>query len=239
MNNKKIWVSVPSYAYIKSHAIGMNIPNLYNYADYRKAVLDSYTNELSQENQEKIKDFIDYGCEISNKINNFKKLEILPDVLYAEDEKQLPDDYEYVFQILGGAVIVNQACAKVLKRFRLGNSTLTPLKIRDVFDDNMWTTDTFYFLNLCEKREYVKIPQSHDYFKLHKTPTSLKYSDMNLCLENNLLEVDKSIIECDVDIWHDPRFRSSYFFSDELRQALIQANMLDKWNMKFCKLVSF
>ncbi len=238
-NQQNIWVSYPSYVYIKSYAIGMNIPKLHDYPAYRKAQLEYYADSTNKEKSEKLKELGKYSYELDLQIKSFEKFKVFPNSLYVDgdDEKKLPDYHEYVFQTLGGAIIVNEACANILKQFKLGDSTLTPLKIRDVFSDEILYSGTVYFFHLCEIRNYVKIPQSHD--KLHYSPSGTypSYSDYSLCLDHDLLEIDKSALECDVDIWHDPRFRGSYFFSEKLRQAFIYANMLDKWNLKSCQLV--
>lgn len=240
-HQQNVWVSCPSYAYIKIYTIGMNIPNLYNYPAYRKAELEYLSDLNNQEKKLKLRELTGlntYVHELNLQIRGFQKFAVFPNSLYADgsEVKEFPDYHEYVFRILGGAMIVNEACANVLKEFTLGNSTLTPLKIRDVFSDGVLYSGTVYLFNLCEKREYVKVPQSHNHFKSfgRKYPT---YSNERLNLDHNLLEIDKSALKCDVDIWHDPSFRGSYFFSEKLRQAFIYANMLDKWNLKSCQLV--
>lgn len=238
-NQQNVWVSYPNHVYMNIYNIGMNIPNLYDYSAYRQTELEYFSDFNNQEKKSHLTKLDKYVPKINSQIRGFEKFEAFPNCLYADgnDEKELPDYHEYVFQILGGAMIVNEACANVLKQFRLGNSTLTPLKIRDVFSDGVLYSGTVYFFNLCEIREYVKITQSHN--DLHYSESGLypQYYCYGSKFRHNLLEIDKSALECDVDIWHDRTFQSSIFFSDRLRQALIYANMLDKWNMKSCQLV--
>lgn len=50
---------------------------------------------------------------------------------------------------------MNEACANIFKQFRLGNSTLTPVKLHKLFTDELWFEETFYFFNMCELREFV------------------------------------------------------------------------------------
>lgn len=241
MSNQTVWVSCPGCFCMNSYTIGMNIPDLYDYPAYRKAELECFADSNNPEKRSKLIGLDTYVSTINSQIRGFKEFEVLPDNLYADggdyDENKFPSDYEYVFKILGGAMIVNEACANVLKQFRLGNSTLTPLKIRNVFSDGVLYSGTVYFFNLCEIRNYVKIPQSHDKLYYSTTGAYPLYYDDRLYLDHNLLEIDKLALDCDVDIWHDQGFHGSIFFSDKLRQALIHANMLDKWGMKSCQLV--
>lgn len=90
---------------------------------------------------------------------------------------------------------------------------------------------------MCELREYVVVPQSHNHLKLSAGGAYPQYSDSRLILDDGMLEVHQSAKDCDVDIWHDRTFQSSYFFSDALHQALAEQNMLERWNMKSCKLI--
>ena len=52
-----------------------------------------------------------------------------------------------------------------------------------------------------------------------------------------MLEVDKSALNCDIDIWYDDRLGGYFFISDNLYQALSQADMIDKFDPHTCKLI--
>ena len=237
-NGKNIWVSLPNdYRYVNSYSIGMNIPNKYDYPAYRTAELEYFADINNKNKGQKSKALGEYGQQIVDQIRYYKSFEVLPDGLWVEDENKLPKPNEYIFQILGGAIILNEACANILKQFRLGNSTLTPVQIHKIFSNELWFEETFYFFNLCELREYVVVPQSHDNFIFSEVGTYPKYSDLNLILDDGMLEIHQSALDCDVDVWHVRTFRGSFFFSDALHQVLAEQNMLEQWNMKSCKLI--
>ncbi len=91
---------------------------------------------------------------------------------------------------------------------------------------------TYYFLNLCEHRHYVAEKQSHPRMK-YKSKGFKKPFYRISHHEDDIVEVLHSAVNCDLDFWHDPLLRGSYFFS----KALVKANMHEKFNAHFCKLV--
>lgn len=235
MNSKnKVWVSILNYSHVNIHSIGMHIPELYDYPALQENRLKYFKDQENEEIVKKNKELGAYGLEIGNFISKFEKFPKLPNSLWLESDKEaLPNSSEYIFKVQGGGVVFNEDCANILKKFNLGNSTLTPLKIHKLFTDELWLEDTFYFLNLCEHREYVATTQNHEDIKHFSTTTF--FSDF---LENdNMLEVNQKALTCDLDLWHDPRYLDSYFLSADLHHALLEANMHEKWNALFCKLV--
>ncbi len=133
--------------------------------------------------------------------------------------------------------ILNEKCANVFKQFNLGETTLSPLKIHKLFTNKLWLEDTFYFLNLCEQRQYLSHPQEHEKFVYDKIGKISTYINYGTPIEENELMVNQLALECDRDLWHDPLFDESYFFSDRLANALIQAGFDKKWNLQPCKMV--
>lgn len=242
----KVWVSILDYEYVNIYSIGANFPNFFDYPDFvhtqsevlRRRELEECKNspELA-ELRRKNKELSSSGLEINRIIRSFRKTPCLPDSLWLQDaRRELPKPSEYMFKIQGGGLVLNEACATVLKQFNLGESTLTPLKIHKLFTDELWLEDTFYFFNLCERREYVVVPQPNDKFEYHSKNYPSPFYNTFHEMEDNMLVVNQSATQCDVDIWHDPLFQSSYFLSDRLYQAFLQAGMHEKWNAHCCHL---
>ncbi|PYE36475.1 hypothetical protein [Psychrobacter fozii] len=177
--------------------------------------------------------------ELSGAGRYFFKTEHLPDSLWVEsNDIKLPPSSEYIFKVRSGGVVFTQACAQLLQQFRLGESTLTPVQIYDLETKKLCSEETFYFLNLCERREYVQYPQVDEMFKLSPTMEGRdKYTTNGVPIKDQQLHVQCEALECELDLWHDPLLMSYVFVSDALHDALVQANMDSQWEMVSCQLV--
>ena len=169
----------------------------------------------------------------------FFKTEHLPDSLWVESsDTKLPPSSEYIFKVRSGGVVLTQACAQLLQQFRLGESTLTPVQIYDLETPQLCSEEAFYFLNLCERREYIQYPQADKVFKRFPTMEGRdKYGTSGVPVKDKQLLVSKSALNCELDLWHDPLLMSYVFVSDALHDALVQADMDGQWNMVSCQLV--
>ena len=171
------------------------------------------------------------------KTNRFShQSKITPDALWIESCKtKLPNKSDYIFDIIYGGIVFNQSCANILKQHRLGENILTPIQIYDLSTGELVSDEVFYFLNLYERRTYICNPQSDSMFVYIQG--AQKYSTRGVPINNGILEVDKSILDCDVDLWYDPRILGHFFISESLYQSLNQAGMIDKFNPHTCKLI--
>ncbi|WP_066802599.1 hypothetical protein [Moraxella oblonga] len=236
MFDKNVYVGSMSFEYVNIYSIGMNIPTLYDFPAYQTSLLELYADEDNQDLIVKHKRLSGYGGVISNLNSQFNKYEILPDSLWVTSNKNpLPKNEEYIFQVLIGGIILREPCAKILQQFNLGQTTLTPLKIYEYETRELWSDEIFYFLNLCEHRQYINYPQSDETFVYIQG--AKRYSTRGIPIQPNTLEVNKSILDCDIDLWHDPMLGSSIFMSDKLYQTLNDENMIYQWNMKSCQLI--
>ncbi|MBH0064746.1 hypothetical protein [Psychrobacter sp. SZ93C1] len=64
-----------------------------------------------------------------------------------------------------------------------------------------------------------------------------KYGTSGVPVKDKQLLVNKSALNCELDLWHDPLLMSYVFVSEALHDALVQANMATQWNMVSCQLV--
>ncbi|WP_220458623.1 hypothetical protein [Conchiformibius steedae] len=147
----------------------------------------------------------------------------------------MPTREDYIFSIWSGGILFNPSCAAILKQHRLGENILTPVQIYDLSTGCLASDETYYFLNLYERRKYVCYPQSSSIFTYLQS--SEKYTTNGIPIKDNRLEVDKSVLGCDVDLWYDPRLGSHFFMSANLHHALSQAGMIDKFNPYTCNLI--
>ena len=171
------------------------------------------------------------------KTNRFShQSKITPDALWIEScETKLPNKSDYVFDIIYGGIVFNQSCANILKQHRLGENILTPIQIYDLSTGELVSDEVFYFLNLYERRQYICEVQSNK--ELDSIPTSYGVNSFSGYITNQEVDVAKSALDCDVDLWYDPRFLGRFFMSESLYQSLNQAGMIDKFNPHTCKLI--
>ncbi len=107
-NNKRVWVGFIDYEYIDAYPFDASYPNLHDFKEYRlivkKLIKEPNNEELKQQNQ--LNAII--GSEISSRLRNFVKLDILPDSLWRTivDEQGLPKDNEYAYLISDGGYVV-------------------------------------------------------------------------------------------------------------------------------------
>ena len=177
--------------------------------------------------------------ELSNASSGFSKTNHLPDSLWVESsDTKLPPSSEYIFKVRSSGVVLTQACAELLQQFRLGESTLTPVQLYSLESQQLCSDETFYFLNLCERREYIQYPQVDEMFKLFPTMESRdKYTTNGVPIKDQQLYVQCEALECELDLWHDPLLTGHIFLSDALHDALVQVNMDSQWEMVSCQLV--
>ncbi|MDN3453446.1 MULTISPECIES: hypothetical protein [unclassified Psychrobacter] len=180
--------------------------------------------------------------ELSKASSGFFETEHLPDSLWVESsDTKLPPSSEHIFFVRSGGVVLTQACAELLQQFRLGESTLTPVQIYNLETQQLCSDKTFYFLNLCERREYIQYPhpQVNESFSSYTSSSfdgKQRYAT-SIPIKDKQLLVSKSALNCELDLWHDPLLMSYVFVSDALHDALVQADMDTQWNMVSCQLV--
>ena len=171
------------------------------------------------------------------KANRFShQSKITPDALWIEScETKLPNKSDYVFDIIYGGIVFNQSCANILKQHRLGENILTPIQIYDLSTGELVSDEVFYFLNLYERRQYICEVQSSK--ELDSIPTSYGVNSFSGYITNQEVDVAKSALDCDVDLWYDPRFLGRFFMSERLHDALSEAGMIDKFKAYTCNLI--
>lgn len=171
------------------------------------------------------------------KANRFShQSKITPDALWIESCKtKLPNKLDYVFDIIYGGVVFNQSCTNILKQHRLGENILTPVQIYDLSTGELVSDEVFYFLNLYERRQYVCEVQSNK--KLDSIPTNYGINSFSGFISNQEVDVDKSVLDCDIDLWYDPRFLGHFFMSESLYNSLSNAGMIDKFKAYTCNLI--
>ena len=183
--------------------------------------------------------FFPFSSELTN-ANHFSiQSKIVPDALWTgidQREIQLPTKQDYIFSIWNGGRVFNQSCANILKQHRLGENILTPIQIYDLSTGELVSDEVFYFLNLYERRLFICQEQTTDRLKARfdsRHGVLITKSVFN----DGEVNVEKSALDCDVDLWYDPRILGHFFMSESLYQSLNQAGMIDKFDPHTCKLI--
>lgn len=237
MCDKNVYVGSMSFEYVNIYSIGIDFGDFFNHYEYYNNSLLLEKNPNNTTTLSKDRELLEIIINIQNRFRNFNKLDVFPNKLWIERDEinEYPNTDEYLFMVKGGGIILRESCAKILQQFNLGQTTLTPLKIYEYETRELWSDEIFYFLNLCEHRQYINHPQSDSIFVYIQG--AKRYSTRGIPIQSNTLEVNKSILDCDIDLWHDPMLGSSIFMSDKLYQALNDENMIYQWNMQPCRVV--
>ena len=237
-NTNNVWLAGFKFTSINFYDIYPANSKKYDFPKYWK-IFESREKTADPKLLEIKKMYKEDRLELSKASSGFFKTEHLPDSLWVESsDTKLPPSSEYIFKVRSGGVVFTQACAQLLQQFRLGESTLTPVQIYDLETQQLCSEETFYFLNLCERREYIQYPQVDKVFKRFPTIEGRdKYGTSGVPIKDKQLLVSKSALNCELDLWHDPLLMSYVFVSDALHDALVQANMDSQWEMVSCQLV--
>ena len=190
--------------------------------------------------KEKKKKYFPFALELE-KTNHFAiQSKIIPNALwvgiYQNEAIKLPTHEDYIFSIWNGGILFNPSCATILKQHRLGENILTPVQIYDLSTGCLASDETYYFLNLYERRMCVCETQTTPRLK-PRPYIAHGFRIAKSVFYDGELNIDKHALNCDVDLWHDPRLIGYFFMSANLHDALSEAGMIDKFKPYTCNLV--
>ena len=210
----------------------------FEYPDIKYILSRQEGRDESDETLEKKRKYHPLALELERTNRFAMQSKIVPEALWVGIEKkeiQLPTKQDYIFSIWSSGKVFNQSCANILKQHRLGENILTPIQIYDLSTGKLVSDEVFYFLNLYERRQYICEMQSNK--ELDSIPTSYGVNSFSGYITNQEVDVAKSALDCDVDLWYDPRFLGRFFMSERLHDALSEAGMIDKFKAYTCNLV--
>ncbi len=247
-DNKKVWITnIDSICVVKSYSLKLNFPTIFSYQDYY-AVEKKIKQTKDQQEKERIFDkeerpYLRKSIEIQQTYGSGDLLPEQPDKMYLVS-RPIPKKKDYLFVATGDIVVLNQACADVLKQFNLGNTVLSPVQIYDRDTNELIKDDVYYVLNIAEKREFVTKEQTNEELKYEEFLGEWGYIVEHFCAKhkdvtnNSIVNINNVAAECDVDLWKDSLLSGYYcFMSDRLRNALVKAKLDKLWNIQPCNLV--
>ena len=210
----------------------------FEYPDIKHILSRQEGRDESDETLEKKRKYHPLALELERTNRFAMQSKIVPEALWAGIEKkeiQLPTKQDYIFSIWSSGKVFNQSCTNILKQHRIGENILTPIQIYDLSTGELVSDEVFYFLNLYERRQYICEVQSSK--ELDSIPTSYGVNSFSGYITNQEVDVAKSALDCDVDLWYDPRFLGRFFMSERLHDALSEAGMIDKFKAYTCNLI--
>ena len=210
----------------------------FEYPDIKHILSRQEGRDESDETLEKKRKYHPLALELERTNRFAMQSKIVPEALWAGIEKkeiQLPTKQDYIFSIWSSGKVFNQSCTNILKQHRIGENILTPIQIYDLSTGKLVSDEVFYFLNLYERRQYICEVQSNK--ELDSIPTSYGVNSFSGYITNQEVDVAKSALDCDVDLWYDPRFLGRFFMSERLHDALSEAGMIDKFKAYTCNLI--
>jgi len=212
----------------------LSFPKIFDYAELYEIKGDS------EEEKNKRKKMRQAKIEVVDQYHLSKKIEPVnaPTILYAHGfgkTVELPS----FFRTQDGFVIVTEACANVLKQFRLGESVLYPLSFFDIQLNEPVNDQIYYFFNIAELRSYLRPEYCTEKMRKQSYIKHKGYQLFNLYhayYTDYAIAITKEAIECDIDLWQDLELDDSIFMSDNLKQALDDAQLSDAWQLFLCDL---
>jgi len=248
MSNKKptVWITNCMDISYNIYSIGLNFPEIIEYPKYEELRKNRRAGSLKDEEYQILnlaRNRLIKNCEINY---NFKKMDMLPDSMWIElldpiigkgGAKNIPDPKYSIFMVTDGYIIVTKSCAEILQQFRLLDTQMVPLQLFNPKTRELVNEETYFLLNIYAWRSYFDIKDNKDFrdknyenhgYHIYAPPYLIKDGDCT---------ISNTVLQCDIDLWHDPSVRGSIFLSQALRDALHKAKMLKPWFLHSCKMI--
>ena len=165
---------------------------------------------------------------------------ILPTTMYSDSKIDPAIVLPGLFKIYNGFLMMTESFWTVLRRFRLGATQTSPVAFYDLARDAAVNDETYYFLNVCEWRNYFLPGQSgegiyscgyqRNGYDIYDSPFDKK--------QNCRYVFSRAALDCPLDLWHDPMLDESLFMSDALVAALRAAGFGKILSLLPCQLAA-
>lgn len=233
---KTIWVS--DTIDFENHFIGVGFPHLLPFPELIQLEAKEHNSKVlgsnivfTEEERTLYDEQGDAEVAIWKDYRIFKLLATQPDKLWHFTMDPLPE--EIIFTTRGGGIVMNAACAEVLQRFRLGRTRLVPLRVYDPGTGEVENDELYYFLNLCERRNFF-IPEASDpccKYIGYEIEGYRQYRTLSILQQRDkpAYAMREEALSCDVDLWHEAMLMGSICLSDDLKAALAEADLVEHW----------
>jgi len=159
--------------------------------------------------------------------------ERFPSELYA-NYPSWENRQPHLFQA-GGAWIVSEECAEVLRRFDLGKTALYPVRIFQ--QDRTTRVEGEYFCLAFGETKTAFLPEHSP--KVEQYGPGTRNPEMwwqRWTLEYDDLAVSETALS-GTDLWIDTQFNGAFFLSDRLAKALRAAKVSRPFGLRRCRVI--
>ena len=221
----------------------LGIPATLNFPEYFSLEAKENETPLEIEQREKMADKI---IEVIRLYRNHQILpaEILPHTMYADFQvlyAAFPREnlalIPSIFAITNKYIMITEPLLNILRNFRLGSTQISPVKLREQTTHELLSEQTYYFINVCERYNFLSPRDSDQSLKPITIGESNIYFRPNSRDEAKRFCFSRQALDCPVDIWHDPLMTYSVFLSDPLYQAIHAAGLDKDISLFSCNLV--
>ena len=214
----------------------LTFPGLFDFPAFCKL---NKVNATTEQKEEKNK-MTQKSIEIIKRYHKAEKLNLvnIPTILYAHGFSKTVNLPSF-FRTQDGFVILTEPCANILKKFRLGESTLYPLSFFDIQLNESVNDQTYYFFNIAELRSYLRPEYCTEELHKYRNTKHKGYPLFDLYhadYADHAIAITQEALTCDVDLWQDPELDHSIFMSAQLKMALDEAQLSEAWQLFLCEL---
>lgn len=225
-NTKAVWLcNYNNFDVTETYGIDATLPNIFDAVQFYNLQKKKKSEMMTEVEDKKYKRTISEGLVFRENWHKGKYIseDNMPKKIFIYPEREMPKADELMFKIINGYLLFSQQCYDIISQFTLGATHFSQVYIYDIETEELRSQTPYYFINIAETRNYLNIEDSKGikaYAGATKLPTHFirepKYDDIQLNI---------TVQECDVDLWHDPVLDNSLFFSDELVSALLASRI--------------
>lgn len=212
-----------NYEATEIYGIEATIPHIYEAVENYKLEIKKRDDELTDSENEHYYAAVKRSVAFNKRFyaGEYIKPENMPVKAYKKPDSELPKQDEFLFQIINGYLIMNQAFHDVIVKNTLGKTHFSQIYIHEIQSRIRLLDEPYYFINIAETRKFLNVADSDGIAPNSYTP-EMPDRYISSPKDNDIVLEDDAFC-CDVDMWHDPRLHESIFVSDKLAQSLFAA----------------
>lgn len=239
MSNEKIWVSTVKQNHEKCwYNYGLSVKDkingrlIFQYEEMPPFSEDKAL--LKSEYEKEIQKYAEFS-------RNYKKqrkilLENQPDRFYKMPATPL-ECSKSIFIGYGAFLFVNEATAKILQQYNLGDTQLMKMDPYDaVSGEQIEGGCSVYLFHIAEGHEKCEVEKSCNVYIGKDPGGDIMYYDLAE-LKDDSYAVKSSALKLELDLWVDHRLNKSIFMSHRLKTALDDAGFAKDWHFNSCVVV--
>lgn len=237
-----IWLLDNSELSRDSWWLQLGIPSTLNFSNYFALLRKQNKTNLEEEQK---KTMLNEMVKVIHlyRDHKFLSINILPSAMYA-DLKEIYKGISRevfslippIFEISDQFIMITEPILHVFRRFYLGSTQISPVKLYERTTNELLSEQTYYLLNVCENHSYLS-PKNNPDLKLASRGNYSIYHHPDNEAELQRFHFHPKALECPADIWHDPLINHSIFFSQSLTEAINSSGLYKGFSLLPCTLI--